>query len=109
MTKGVKSMKDIFTNIYKHNLWESRESVSGPGSSLAQTRTIIKQLSLLIKQLQVKTLLDAPCGDFHWMKEVNPEIDLYIGVDIVSELIEENINGIVDNAPIKLYKFHFIF
>jgi hypothetical protein len=89
--EGVKSsMKDIFTNIYKHNLWESPESVSGPGSSLTQTRTIIKQLSLLIKQLQVKTLLDAPCGDFHWMKEVNPEIDLYIGVDIVSELIEEN-------------------
>jgi hypothetical protein len=51
---------------------------------------MIKQLSRLIKQLQVKTLLDAPCGDFHWMKKVSPKLELYIGVDIVSELIEEN-------------------
>ncbi|WP_081356502.1 glycosyltransferase [Priestia aryabhattai] len=82
--------KKIFTNIYSNNLWGSSESVSGSGSTLFQTRTIIEELSFLIKRLQIKTLLDAPCGDFHWMKEVRSNLDLYTGVDIVSELIEEN-------------------
>ncbi|MFE3898712.1 MULTISPECIES: glycosyltransferase [Priestia] len=88
--KETSPIKQIFTNIYTENLWGSSESVSGSGSSLFQTRTIIEELSLLIKRLQIKTLLDAPCGDFHWMKEVQTNLELYTGVDIVSELIEEN-------------------
>jgi Methyltransferase domain len=83
-------MKEIFTTIFKKNLWGSSESVSGPGSSLTQTRTLIKQLPILIKQLQVKKVLDAPCGDFNWMKEIHHHIKSYIGIDIVEELIDHN-------------------
>src|SRR5690606_19650410 len=72
------------------NLWGSSETVSGPGSSLRETKTIIQALPLLIEQLQIKTVLDAPCGDFNWMKEIVNRIDSYTGVDIVEELIERN-------------------
>ena len=34
-------------------------------------------------------MLDAPCGDFHWMKEIQLGDVEYIGVDIVSDAIEK--------------------
>jgi hypothetical protein len=37
-----------------------------------------------------KTLLDAGCGDFNWMRHVNLKLDQYIGIDVVPELICEN-------------------
>jgi hypothetical protein len=39
----------------------------------------------------VRIVLDAPCGDFFWMKEVDLDfLDLYIGGDIVPSLIRRN-------------------
>ncbi|WP_078412201.1 class I SAM-dependent methyltransferase [Priestia abyssalis] len=83
-------MKNIFTNIYRKNIWGSAESVSGPGSSISQTRLLIQELPKLIKHLEIKALVDAPCGDLNWMKEIYQEIELYIGLDIVQEIIERN-------------------
>src|SRR5271157_1733125 len=79
----------LFTNYYRKNTWLSKESRSGLGSELKQTREIIKQLPLLIKQFNIKSLLDIPCGDFNWMQHVDLGC-AYIGADIVKELIEEN-------------------
>src|SRR5262245_23095226 len=42
------------------------------------------------KEIQARSLLDAGCGDFNWMKEMKLDIDRYIGVDIVPELITAN-------------------
>ncbi|MDR4926190.1 class I SAM-dependent methyltransferase [Peribacillus simplex] len=83
-------MKDLFTNIYNNNMWGNSESVSGPGSSLTQTKTLIQELPGLIKQLQIKKMLDAPCGDFNWMKEIYKNTESYIGIDIVDEIIKGN-------------------
>jgi SAM-dependent methyltransferase len=83
-------MKDIFTEIYKQNLWGSSESVSGSGSSIRQTRGIIQALPQLIKQFGIKSVLDAPCGDFNWIKQIHKHMDNYLGVDIVQELIDSN-------------------
>ncbi|WP_087972291.1 class I SAM-dependent methyltransferase [Oceanobacillus rekensis] len=83
-------MEDIFTNIHKNNKWGSSDSVSGPGSSITQTRTLIEELPKLIKHLKVKKIIDAPCGDFNWMKEIYKDIEMYIGIDIVNEIIQRN-------------------
>ncbi|WP_440969549.1 hypothetical protein ACSS6N_13845 [Peribacillus frigoritolerans] len=83
-------MKELFTNIYKKNRWRNSESVSGSGSSLTQTKTLIQELPSIIKQLQIKKMIDAPCGDFNWMKEVYKNTELYIGIDIVDEIIKTN-------------------
>jgi hypothetical protein len=66
------------------------ESQSGAGSSLVETEGIREGLPLLFKTLDVHTLLDAPCGDFNWMKTLQYELDSYVGVDIWKEIIEVN-------------------
>jgi len=81
----------IFRDIYVNNSWDGASSVSGIGSSLDATELIRAELPLVIEKLQIKSLLDIPCGDFHWMQNVNLKIDRYIGADIVPELIAENI------------------
>ena len=66
-----KSNKDVFTEIYNTNYWNSAESISGEGSELKQVEVLINELNKLIQERQIKTLLDVPCGDFNWMKKVD--------------------------------------
>lgn len=35
----------------------------------------------------VRSVLDIPCGDFFWFKEIKLDLDSYIGGDIVAPLI----------------------
>jgi SAM-dependent methyltransferase len=83
------SNKAKFTAIYKSNLWNNEESRSGGGSTLKKTRSIRSRLPQLVADRGITSLLDAGCGDFHWMKEVNLGAT-YIGADIVKEMIESN-------------------
>jgi hypothetical protein len=85
-------MSQIFKEIRDTNMWGGAESVSGPGSDLGRTDVVRRELPGLVRQLGVSTLLDAPCGDFHWMRLIMPELrlDRYVGVDIVPELIEDD-------------------
>lgn len=85
-----KSNREVFTEVYVKGLWGIRESKSGTGSNLEQTKTIREQLPLLVRNLGARKLLDAPCGDFYWLKQVELDLDEYIGGDIVRPLIEEN-------------------
>lgn len=86
----LKSTEDIFTDIYVGNKWEGKDSVSGKGSDLRQTRAIMNRLPALLAERNVRTMLDIPCGDFHWMQHVNLEGLDYTGADIVADLIEKN-------------------
>lgn len=85
------SNKEIFTRYYENNTWGGKESVSGPGSDTDTTQQLAKELSVLLKQLGIKTFLDAPCGDFNWMKNVDLRNIKYSGTDIVEDLIAKNI------------------
>lgn len=83
--------RDIFISIYNNNWWGSSESFSGTGSTLAYTAKIRKELPDLFKKFSIKTIYDAPCGDFNWMKIFLNSVDInYIGADIVPKLIEKN-------------------
>lgn len=84
--------KKIFTDIYTNNFWRNGESKSGVGSTLEYTENLRKQLPTLFKEFNIKSVLDAPCGDFNWMKHVleQSNLDSYIGGDIVKELIDDN-------------------
>ena len=83
------SLTSRFQTIYQERFW-SGASASGPGSSLEQTTKIRARLPGLLQDLGVKILLDAPCGDFFWMKHVDLGAANYIGGDIVPEIIEDN-------------------
>ncbi|WPP53263.1 class I SAM-dependent methyltransferase [Catalinimonas niigatensis] len=87
-----KATKDIFQDIYQHNSWNIKtyDSVSGEGSNAVQTQTLRNELPLLLSALNIQTLLDIPCGDFHWMQQVNLGSIYYVGADIVSQIVENN-------------------
>ena len=79
----------VFSQIYENNLWGDQESFSGPGSRLDRTEKIRTSLPGLLTKYDCSSLLDIPCGDFNWMKQLNLNL-LYIGADIVPDLIEQN-------------------
>lgn len=88
---GLQSL--IFTTIHRYNLWANPESVSGDGSSLLYTEHLRSELPKLISSLRIKTILDAPCGDFNWFNKMLNESKInlnYTGIDIVKPLITKN-------------------
>src|SRR6266850_1421694 len=86
-----RSAEEIFTDIY-YNEYRRRgyESVSGTGSDLTQTREIVAALPRLFAEYGVRSILDVPCGDFHWMRLVDLRGVTYTGADIVRDQIAEN-------------------
>src|SRR3954469_18971771 len=80
----------IFRHVYRNNIWGDPETVSGPGSGVARTAAFRDQFANLLIQLGTRSLLDAGCGDFNWMKEVQLPVGQYFGIDIVPELIAKN-------------------
>lgn len=88
----VLSLEERFSKIYKINYWNNAESRSGQGSTLNLTKNLRTELPKLFAQFQIRKVFDGPCGDFNWMKWVVKDSEIiYIGADIVHELIEENI------------------
>ena len=81
---------EVFSNIYRDNGWKDPESRSGVGSRMEETRVVRSALPDLLRQLDVKTFLDAPCGDLNWIRHVELGAIDYIGADIVPELIADN-------------------
>ncbi len=86
-----RTLTEIFHHLYyKTDTWRSSETWSGPGSSLRNTEKIRKEIPDLLKQYNIKSMLDAPCGDFNWMQKMDLTGIDYTGIDIIPELIEEN-------------------
>jgi hypothetical protein len=83
------TLKERFTLIYDKNMWGSRESISGSGSTLLMTSAIRTELPLLISKFRIQSIFDAPCGDFNWMKSVDLTDVTYVGADIVEGLIND--------------------
>jgi hypothetical protein len=80
----------IFREIYERNGWAGAESVSGQGSDDVQTRRIREELPRLWERRGVRHLVDAPCGDFRWMRTIVQHLEGYTGLDIVEPLIAGN-------------------
>ena len=81
---------EVFQEIYADNLWNDAESRSGPGSTMAYTASVRAALARLFVERNITRFLDAPCGDFHWMRTVpTPPGMAYIGGDIVPALIAD--------------------
>jgi SAM-dependent methyltransferase len=83
----------VFEKIYRKNLWGDPESLSGGGSNLQQTAEISRLIPLLLKKYNVRSVLDLPCGDFNWMRNLDLSQINYIGGDIVKDLIKKNQAG----------------
>jgi SAM-dependent methyltransferase len=85
------SQQATFTAIFKSNAWGDAESVSGPGSSQSRGADFQRELLSLLDDWRIRSIVDAPCGDFNWMRNVLARRDVsYTGIDIVDELISAN-------------------
>jgi len=80
----------VFDAIWRRNLWGGTESRSGLGSGVARTAEFRAALEAFLSEIGCRSLYDAPCGDFVWMRHVRlPPGAVYIGADIVPGLIAE--------------------
>jgi hypothetical protein len=92
MSKPARPLDDaahVFSEIFRENKWKSKVSASGTGSSLQATKILRERLPAILGELGIRTIVDAPCGDFNWMKALNYEFAEYYGIDIVPNLIEK--------------------
>ena len=64
--------------------------MSGPGSTVKYTENLRQELPRLFKKYEISSMLDAPCGDYNWMRLVERPNVRYIGADIVPELVDDN-------------------
>ena len=84
-------LETVFDHIITAGRWGGGESRSGPGSTLNYTWNLRHELEGFVPAFGISTLFDAPCGDFHWMKEVSfPDGFQYIGGEIVASLVRFN-------------------
>ena len=88
--RGRPATQSVFTKIYRENGWAGHASVSGRGSDDDQTKVLVEALGGVLRDLKITSMLDAPCGDFHWMQRVDLTGIDYTGGDIVAELAQKN-------------------
>jgi len=78
----------VFNAVYESNYWESEESGSGGGSTIARTENYRPQLAKLLNDLQIHSMFDAPCGDLNWMPLVLASAKVrYIGGEIAENAL----------------------
>lgn len=86
-------LQEEMSRVYRQNLWGSKESRSGRGSSPIQTMYLEHEVPMLFDRMEIDSLLDIPCGDFRWMSKVlersSRKIN-YHGADIVENIIKTN-------------------
>jgi 2-polyprenyl-3-methyl-5-hydroxy-6-metoxy-1,4-benzoquinol methylase len=85
--------KDIFTRIYKKNIWGGKkgEFYSGEGSHDPDLiDEYIALLRCIIQYNNITSICDFGCGDFNIMEKVVTDKIMYYGIDVVEELINHN-------------------
>lgn len=83
-------IKNAFNEIYKKKVRLEDDSLSGQGSELKNTTLARECISTVLKEYNIKTFLDASCGDCTWIKLLFDEIADYTGLDVSSFIIDEN-------------------
>jgi len=83
---STEKLKHVFDSIATGNMWHSSETVSGAGSELDETAFVRECIGQWIQKYNVKSFVDAPCGDANWQGAI-PGLDNihYKGYDIADE------------------------
>jgi len=91
--KSMGGAEEIFTSYYRSGHWQGggEQTSCGASSTAEYTEGIRKQIPALLAKLEVRRLLDAPCGDYAWFRFIERDSDFeYIGGDIVKQLVHDN-------------------
>ena len=69
---------------------ENHESLSGPGSHIANTGEVTTALNKFIFEHNIASILDLGCGDWNWFKNVERRCASYVGWDACPQMIADN-------------------
>lgn len=83
------SLAERFDLLHQLGVYHHAESLSGAASTLDETARLRAVLPEWIAAHAVSSILDIPCGDFHWMQRVE-FAGQYTGADIVPGIVEAN-------------------
>jgi hypothetical protein len=83
-------VREAFTEHYERGDWGEPETPSGKGSSMRSTASVREALPALLAELGVRTMVDAGCGDFHWLRTLDLDLDDYLGLEVVPALAQAN-------------------
>ena len=72
------------------------ETPNGPGSTVALTEGIRGWLPGLFERYGIKSMLDAPCGDWNWLRLVDLGRIDYLGWDCLPALVEQCSQRVAD-------------
>ncbi|MFA6118576.1 MAG: class I SAM-dependent methyltransferase [Parachlamydiales bacterium] len=89
------SSENVFSRIYERGAWgkdDEGHNYSGEGSTYQNNLFYIDFLEQFIKSHQIKTIVDAGCGDWTFSKSIKWNDVQYIGIDVVKNVIENNIS-----------------
>jgi SAM-dependent methyltransferase len=86
------SVEETFEMIYKKNLWggKSGEFYSGRGSDVEIADPYCNYVRRFIQENRIKSIVDLGCGDFRVGRRLAVQGTRYLGIDVVSSLIERN-------------------
>jgi SAM-dependent methyltransferase len=82
-----RQLQKRFCDLFQIWLPKATETVCGPGSTFEATASIRAMLPIHLQQIGVRRLLDAPCGDAHWIRLLGYQFEDYLGIDIVPDVV----------------------
>ncbi|NOY74297.1 MAG: class I SAM-dependent methyltransferase [Kiritimatiellaeota bacterium] len=84
------SRRSVFRDIHRRGVWRNDETLSGDGSTMPCTERVRLVLPGILEKHSIRSMLDIPCGDFHWMGTLNLDLETFIAADIVPKIVKEN-------------------
>ena len=70
--------------------FEKKETACGQGSTMKRTEDTREFLHRVLREYNIKSMIDIGCGDWNWMKTVNLYGIDYTGYDFDWDFIKEN-------------------
>jgi SAM-dependent methyltransferase len=94
-----RNVKEVFAKIYRQGTWGGRkgELYSGEGSDGWYADQYAAHFRPILAGTGVRTLADLGCGDFKVGKRLAEGLSLYVGVDIVPDVVRENQSQFASN------------
>jgi SAM-dependent methyltransferase len=77
----------VFETIYQRNVWGGG---SGAGSNPQIVRPYMMFLQAFLQNNNIRSVVDIGCGDWQFSQFINWGPATYLGIDIVSSVIEQN-------------------
>jgi hypothetical protein len=84
------SVAEAFDEIYRKEYWKQGTSLSGVGSEGEWVQQYCQLVGKLAKKLELRTAVDAGCGDFNVGRELAASFQRYTALDVSGFIIRRN-------------------